>query len=131
MKYGEVVQDLAATGHNWKFYDEKFRFLRQSQPVSFPWGVIHWELWMRSQTSVIRKVPIQPPSSKTHFDTPPLGYCFKFSKGAECASCQYKYLCYKCEGSHPPKSSLFRAHSKASKTPAQVSKSSVTRPQPK
>ena len=46
MKYGEVVQDLAAKGHNWKFYDENFRFLRQSQPGSFPWRVIHWELWM-------------------------------------------------------------------------------------
>lgn len=30
MKYGEVVQDLAASGHNWKFYDENFRVLRQS-----------------------------------------------------------------------------------------------------
>lgn len=57
---------------------------------------------MLSQTSVIRKVPIQPPSSTTRFDIPPLGYCFKFSKGAECAVCQYKHLCYKCEGSHPP-----------------------------
>ena len=28
MKYGEVVQDLAARGGNWRFYDENFRFLR-------------------------------------------------------------------------------------------------------
>ena len=52
MKYGEVVQDLAARGGNWKFYDENFRFLRQAQPASFPWGVTHWELWMRAQHSV-------------------------------------------------------------------------------
>ena len=38
MKYGEVVQDLAARGGNWKFYDDNFRFLRQVQPVSFPLG---------------------------------------------------------------------------------------------
>ena len=106
MKYGEVVQDLAARGHNWKFYDENFRFLRQSQPASFPWGVIHWELWMRSQTSVLRKMPLQPPSSRARSDTP-LGYCFRFSKGAECSGCQYKHLCYKCERSHPPTSCLF------------------------
>ena len=130
MKYGEVVQDLAARGHNWKFYDENFRFLRQSQPASFPWGVIHWELWMRSQTSVLRKMPLQPPSSRTRSDTP-LGYCFRFSKGAECSGCQYKHLCYKCEGSHPPTSCLFRARSKASKTHAQAPKPSITRSQPK
>ena len=130
MKYGEVVQDLAARGHNWKFYDENFRFLRQSQPASFPWGVIHWELWMRSQTSVLRKMPLQPPSSRTRSDTP-LGYCFRFSKGAECSGCQYKHLCYKCEGSHPPTSCLFRARSKASKTHAQALKPSITRSQPK
>ena len=51
MKYGEVVQDLAARGGNWKFYDENFRFLRQAQPASFLWGAIHWELWMRAQHS--------------------------------------------------------------------------------
>lgn len=26
MKYGEVVKDFAARGHNWKFYDENFHF---------------------------------------------------------------------------------------------------------
>ena len=41
MKYGELVQDLAAQGHNWKFYDENFRFLWQSQPAAFPWINIH------------------------------------------------------------------------------------------
>ena len=28
MKYGQVVQDLAACEHNWYYYDEHFRFLR-------------------------------------------------------------------------------------------------------
>ena len=54
MKYGEVVQDLAARGHNWRFYDENFRFLRQSQPAAFSWINIHWELWMRSQQPIVR-----------------------------------------------------------------------------
>jgi hypothetical protein len=26
MKYGDIVQDLADRGHNWRFYDENFRF---------------------------------------------------------------------------------------------------------
>ena len=41
MKYGATIQDLAARGHNWRFYDENFRFLRQSQATSLPWGNIH------------------------------------------------------------------------------------------
>ena len=35
MKYGEVVQDLAARGFNWRFYDENFRFLRQAHAACF------------------------------------------------------------------------------------------------
>ena len=60
MKYGELVQDLAARGGNWRFYDENFRFLRQTQPASFPWGVIDWELWMQAIQSF--KKPTQPGS---------------------------------------------------------------------
>ena len=26
MKYSEIVQDLAVRGHNWRYYDENFRF---------------------------------------------------------------------------------------------------------
>ena len=32
MKYCEVVRDMAAKQGNWRYYDEKFRFLRQSKP---------------------------------------------------------------------------------------------------
>ena len=49
MKYGEVVRDLAAKGANWIYYDTNFRYLRQQKPTDFPWGNIHFELWIRSQ----------------------------------------------------------------------------------
>lgn len=52
MKYGSTMQDLATRGHNWRFYDENFRFLRQTPGTSFPWGTIHWELWLHSQSPV-------------------------------------------------------------------------------
>ena len=55
MKYGEVVQNLAGRGGNWKFYKENFRFLRQAQHASFPCGVIHWELQMQAQHSFKQK----------------------------------------------------------------------------
>ena len=51
MKYGDVIQDLASRSHNWKFYDENFRFMRQSQPEAYPWGTVQWELWLRSQVT--------------------------------------------------------------------------------
>ena len=34
MKYGSVVRELAAQSANWRFYDEKFRPLRQEQQIS-------------------------------------------------------------------------------------------------
>ena len=36
MKYRATVQNLAAWGHNWRFYDENFRFLWQSPATSVP-----------------------------------------------------------------------------------------------
>lgn len=96
MKYGEVVQDLAARSGNWKFYDENFRFLRQAKPASFPWGLIHWELWMRAQHSFRKPTfPISQGHSKPQNESTPKGYCFKFSKGVDCDSgCTFKHLCY-------------------------------------
>lgn len=82
-KYGEVVQDLAPRGQNWKFYDQTFRFLQQPRPSLFPCGVINWELWMRSQQS-LRKARTRPPSSQSRLDNPPKGHCFV------------------CEGAHSP-----------------------------
>ena len=44
MKYSNIVQELADCGHNWQFYDENFRFLRQSERSALLWAYIHWEL---------------------------------------------------------------------------------------
>ena len=51
MKYGEIIEDLAGRGHNWKFYNENFRFLRQPHHVALLWDQIHGELWLKSQVS--------------------------------------------------------------------------------
>ena len=94
MKYGEVVQDLAARGGNWKFYDENFRFLRQAQPASFPWGIIHWELWMRAQHSLKKQMHSAGQGrAKQQDQGTPKGYCFKFHRGVACdAGCAFKHL---------------------------------------
>ena len=40
MKYGATIQNLAARGHNWRFYDENVRFLRQTLATSLPLGTV-------------------------------------------------------------------------------------------
>ena len=98
MKYGEIIQDLAGRGHNWKFYNENFRFLRQH---TMP------------QVSLCRPLqnPAHPPKGKADFV--PKGCCFKFHKDRKCLpSCTFKHLCYRCEGSHPISKCNFRGSSK-------------------
>ena len=51
MKYCEVVRDIVSKPGDWLFYDEQFRYIRQSAPVSYPWDTIHWELWLRAVTN--------------------------------------------------------------------------------
>ena len=115
MKYCDTVQDLAVRGHNWKYYDENFRFLRQAHRSALPWDRIHDELWLKSN-QVTQPRPFQTTSQGRvpgKVDTTPKGYCFCFHKGRKCApGCAYKYQCYKCEGSHPVSNCNFRGQSK-------------------
>ena len=100
MKYGEIIQDLAGRGHNWTFYDENFRFLRQAHRAALAWDRIHSELSLKSQVSLRRPLqnPAHPPKGKADFV--PKGYCFKFHKDP------------KCEGSHPISKCTFRGSSR-------------------
>ena len=88
MKYEEIIQDFAGRGHNWTFYDENFRFLRQAHRAALAWDRTHGELWLTSQVSLRRPLqnPAHPPKGKADFVLK--GYCFKFHKDP------------KCEGSH-------------------------------
>ena len=116
MKYSDIVQDLADRGHNWQFYDENFRFLRQSERSALPWAHIHWELWLRSQSTQTRSVTSAsrnvPPSNKQPFISIPRGYCFKFHKGDECFGCDFKHACFKCGGPHTGLKCNFRGPQK-------------------
>lgn len=112
MKYGATIQDLAARGHNWRFYDENFRFLRQSQATSLPWGTIHWELWLKSQYPPKRSPPSTGSSKFASASYIPRGYCFKFHRGEECSGCNFKHTCCKCEGLHRALHCNFRSFSK-------------------
>ena len=109
MKYGATIQDLAARGHHWRYYDENFRFLRQSQATSLPWGTIHWELWLKSQINTNKSIPATGVAKNLDV---PRGYCFKFHKGGYCSGCSFKHSCAKCDGPHRAINCNFRAFSK-------------------
>ena len=106
MKYCEVVRDMAQKLGDWLWYDEQFRYIRQSDPQSYPWDQIHWELWLRA-SSTVRKH--QPFTNKVHNQTRqrfrqpfyPKGTCWAFQAGKQCSGCQFDHICYKCGAKHP------------------------------
>jgi hypothetical protein len=59
MKYCETVRDLVQKPGNWQYYDEQFRYLRQSAPDRYPWDQIHWELWLGAVTNFRKPTPQQ------------------------------------------------------------------------
>ncbi|XP_067044266.1 uncharacterized protein, partial [Acropora muricata] len=114
MKYGEIIQDLAARGHNWRYYDRNFRFLRQKQASAFPWGVLHGELWLRAQSPLTKKpqpANVVKPRARTDLPRVPQGFCFKFHRGLACSGCSFKHSCFKCSGEHRATLCTFRAPS--------------------
>lgn len=119
MKYGATVQDLAGRGHNWRFYDENFRYLRQSPATYIPWGNIHWELWLRSQNNPSTRRPTTPAGAGKWVSSPnvPRGYCFRFHKSGDCPGCSYKHTCFHCNGPHRATNCTFRAFTKNSGKP--------------
>ncbi len=84
MKYGQIIRDLAARGQNWRFYDENFRYLRQTQASLVPWGSILGELWLRSQYSTKSPPVIPAHNSKLGTASVPKGYwiLFQVSSGS-------------------------------------------------
>ena len=111
MKYGSIIRDLAARGQNWRFYDENFRFMRQSHVSSLPWGTIHSELWLRSHTnfSTVKSSGATLASRPRVDRAIPYGFCFKFHRVLACSGCNFKHTCYKCSGDHVGPSCNFRA----------------------
>ena len=101
MKYCEVVRDLTLKGSDWHWYDEQFRYLRQSSPEQYPWDQIHWELWLRA-SNPFRKSQTQLPANK-RFRSQwfPKGTCWALHAGKHCGGCQFEHLCFRCGGKHP------------------------------
>lgn len=109
MKYCEVVRDLSHKSAAWLFYDEQFRYLRQSAPHRYPWDQIHWELWLRAMSNICGKTPSSAGADKAHAPVRfrpstskfPKGTCWTFHAGMQCRGCQYEHVCFKCNAKHP------------------------------
>ena len=98
MKYGSIIRELATLGANWKFYDENFRSIRQTQGA--PWDQIHAELWLRSH-SLHAKLSPQAGKSKQTGQRIPKGFCWRYHRGVTCSGCSFKHQCFRCGINHP------------------------------
>ncbi|EDO40678.1 predicted protein [Nematostella vectensis] len=109
LKYSEVVRDIASRGGNWRFYDEQFRLIRQSQPNTHGWNTINWELWNQAchTISVPRSNPTDNKVANRRqyqnrpFSSMPKVYCFRFHTGQFCdGGCRFKRAFFRCGASH-------------------------------
>ena len=106
--YGKFIKELMTQGHNWAYYDTRFRKDREFSKCS--WTTIRVDLHIaaaqnsnyRTRSSSSRFV--SQSSDKTSSRHIPVGYCFKYNTpGVRCDNmrCQWKHECCKCSGKHP------------------------------
>ena len=104
LKYYEVVRDVANKLGNWRYYDQQFCYLHQSNPDKFPWDRVMWELWNQA-IHVTSKSPQDNMRNEKPQNRPflsfPKGVCWKFHSSEFCASCRFKHMCFKCSATHP------------------------------
>ncbi|CAH3107526.1 unnamed protein product [Porites lobata] len=103
MQFCETVRDIATRGGDWNYYDEQFRYLRQGNPQTYPWGVVHWELWHRAVTFRAKSGYFATDKANSGFrgkQSMVRGVCFTFNAGRPCAGCRYDHKCSKCGGRH-------------------------------
>ncbi|KAL9951837.1 hypothetical protein ACROYT_G007745 [Oculina patagonica] len=103
MKYCEIVRDIAAKPGDWLYYDEQFRFIRQSAPEQYPWDAIHWELWLKAVTNFRPKTQFPSDKGPMRFRSQsfPKGTCWRFHAGKVCNGCRFEHVCFKCGSKHP------------------------------
>jgi len=103
VKYCEVVRDIANKSRNWRYYDQQFLYLRQTNPEKFPSDRVMWELWNQAihvtsknpqDNTRIKKAQTRP------FLSFPKGVCWKFHSGEFCAG-RFKHTCFKCGATYP------------------------------
>ena len=108
MKYCEIIREISAKPGDWSFYDEQFRYIRQSAPDHYPWDAIYWELWLKAVINFHGKLQINSEKVYTGSSTRarprqsfPKGSCWTFHSGRYCSGCRFEHVCFKCGSKHP------------------------------
>ena len=109
---------------DWYFYDEQFRYIRQSAPDLYPWDIIHWELWLKAVLHFRAKshLPSEKVSagvfsrsrSRPSF---PKGTCWTFHAGRYCSGCRFEHVCFKCGSKDPASQCSANQHQQRSALP--------------
>ena len=105
MKYSEIVRDISSKPGDWYFYDEQFRYIRQSAPDKYPWDTVHWELWIKAVINFCAKAAqlkadMSSPRTRSR-QSFPKGTCWLFHAGKYCGGCKFEHSCFKCGANHP------------------------------
>ncbi|XP_062591614.1 uncharacterized protein LOC134253121 [Saccostrea cucullata] len=102
LKYCFTVREIGSSNGDgaWRYYDENFRKLRQSNKV--PWQLPITEYMVKACTLTRSFRSSQYPSNqpKTKQREP---LCFNYNNGTTCKSspCNYKHICQLCSEQHP------------------------------
>ena len=97
MKPREIIRDISAKPGDWYFYDEQFRYLRQSAPDQYPWDSVHWELWLKAVINFRTKSQFS--SEKVNSGVPTR--LRTFHAGRYCAGYRFDHVCFICGVKHP------------------------------
>ncbi|KAK3107514.1 hypothetical protein FSP39_016300 [Pinctada imbricata] len=96
LKYGFTVRELGSTHGDaaWRFYDENFRKLRQSNLV--PWQLPVTEYVVKAST-------LSQPFRAQVKNKSQIKFCYNYNNGTKCKvfPCQFKHACQNCRQSHP------------------------------
>ena len=110
---------LQFNGGDWRFYDQQFRHLRQSNSSEMPWGSTHWELWIRAQNfynspRFTKNITVRNSSAPYPVGSlVPKGYCRNFHRGNDCPGCSLRHQCFKCGVVHLASRCNFRSSKSA------------------
>ena len=105
--YGKFIKEMMSQGHNWAYYDTRFRKDREFSKS--PWTNIRIDLQLNAVKGDFRNVTFNnrtQTQSSSHLQTGfiPKGYCFAYHKqGRRCENqqCPWKHDCVRCSNKHP------------------------------
>ena len=102
MKYGFTINELAARGRDWQYYDDQFRRSYHGQEV-VPWGQINTELYLQSDKPKQTVFQSYSRQNKNVSHSPSLVCFYARDHQGVCnrKMCTFRHTCVSCHGNHP------------------------------